>query len=163
MTERVATPDELARQAYAAAIRLLARRDHSIAELTSKLSLRDHQPESIDAAIQELQAANYVNDTRYAELYAEQRMNRGYGPLSIQSKLTQRGIDSHLIQHALAHLEAEWSEHAAAVILKRFSTAVLSDLDQRGTAKIARFLQARGFASSDAFRALQSARRQLKE
>ena len=58
----------------------------------------------------ELHEANYVNDARYAELYAEQRMNQGYGPLSIRSKLAVRGIDSHHVQSALKLLDVDWAE-----------------------------------------------------
>lgn len=161
MTDRVATPDELARQAYAAAVRLLGSRDHSIAELRRKLAKREHGEVAIDATIEELEAANYVNDARYAELYAEQRMNRGFGPLSIRAKLKERGIESHLTQQALSNLSITWSEHAESVIRRRFSVQDILDTDQRITARIARFLNARGFASSDALRALNQARREL--
>ncbi len=161
----LATPEEIAakavRQAYGASIRLLASRDHSVAELTRKLLQREHASEAIDAALVELIEANYVNDARYAELYAEQRMNRGYGPLSIRSKLAVRGIDSHHVQSALKLLDVDWVERAEIVIAKRFTTQEITDLDQRATARIARFLQGRGFASSDALRGLNQLRREL--
>ena len=161
MTDRVATPDELARQAYAAAVRLLGSRDHSVVELRRKLAKREHDEAAIDAAIEELEASNYVNDERYAELYAEQRMNQGFGPLSIRAKLKERGIDSHLIQQALSNLSITWSEHAESVIHRRFCAQHILDTDQRMTARIARFLNGRGFASGDALRALNQARRDL--
>ena len=68
MSDDSATPEEIAareaRQAYGAAIRLLASRDHSVAELTRKLRQREHASEAIDAALAELMEANYVNDAR---------------------------------------------------------------------------------------------------
>jgi regulatory protein len=152
---------EAARQAYGAAIRLLAGRDHSVAELTRKLIQREHGVAAINAALAELSDANYVNDARYAELYAEQRMNHGYGPLSIRSKLAARGVDDHHVQRALQLLEVNWAEQAEAVIAKRFAAHEITDSDQRATARIARFLQGRGFASSDALRALKQLRREL--
>ena len=161
MTDRVATPDELARQAYAAAIRLLGSRDHSTFELRRKLAKREHDDAAIDAALEELEAANYVNDVRYAELYAEQRMNQGFGPLSIRAKLNERGIEGYLVNKALEILTVTWSEHAESVIHKRFAPADILDNSQRATARIARFLNGRGFASSDALRALNQARREL--
>ena len=160
-----ATPEEIAaraaRQAYGAAIRLLSSRDHSVAELTRKLRQREHADEAIDAALVELAEANYVNDARYAELYAEQRMNQGYGPLSIRSKLAVRGIDSHHVQNALNLLDVNWAEHAESVIAKRFTTQEITDPDQRATARIARFMLGRGFASSDVLRGLNQLRRDL--
>lgn len=161
MSEKVATPEELARLAYAASIRLLARRDHSIFELTQKLKKREHSDSAIDSAVQELLDANYLNEERYADLYAEQRMNQGFGPLVIRAKLSQRGISGHLIQAALRNLQVDWAFQAEQLIHKRFNPADISDSDQKTVAKIARFVQARGFLPSDAVKALKSARHNL--
>jgi regulatory protein len=163
MTEKVATPEELARLAYAASIRLLARRDHSIQELTRKLQEREHSQVSIDTAVQELLELNYLNETRYAELYAEQRMNKGFGPLSIQTKLRERGISAHLIQWGLKQLSVDWSEQAESLIHKRFNPLDISNTDQKVVAKIARFLQGRGYAPSDAIRGLRKARLNIEK
>lgn len=163
MDEKVATPEELARLAYAASIRLLAKRDHSIHELTRKLQQREHSRESIDSAVLELLDLNYLNETRYAELYSEQRMNKGFGPLSIQAKLRERGIAPHLIQWGLKQLSVDWSDQAESVIHKRFNAVEVSNTDQKVVAKIARFLQGRGYAPSDAIRGLKKARRSTEK
>ena len=162
MTEKVATPEELARLAYAASIRLLAKRDHSIYELTRKLQQREHSQVSIDSAVLELLDLNYLNETRYAELYSEQRMNKGFGPLYIQSKLRERGISAHLIQWGLKQLSVDWSEQAERVIHKRFNPLDINNTDQKVVAKIARFLQGRGYAPSDAIRGLKKARSNIE-
>ena len=159
------TPEVLARKAahraYVAAIRLLARRDHSTVELTRKLKQREHSELAIQEALEDLVSANYVNDARYAEIYAEQRMNRGYGPLSIRSKLAERGIDSHHVQHALQLLNVDWSDQAEMAIAKRFSPHDIADTGQQTTARIARFLQRRGYSPSDALRGLKRLRSEL--
>ncbi|MGQ7844194.1 regulatory protein RecX [Granulosicoccus sp. 3-233] len=158
------TPEELARkaahQAYVAAIRLLAKRDHSTAELTRKLQQREHDEQAIEEALADLVSANYLNDARYAELYAEQRMNHGYGPLSIRSKLAERGIDSHLVQRALRSLQVDWSEQAEMAIARRFSPQDIADTDQQAVSRIARFLQRRGYSSSDALQGLRKLRKE---
>lgn len=159
MTEEVASPEEQARLAYAASIRLLARRDHSIHELTQKLRQREHSQAAIDNAVEELLDLNYLNETRYAELYAEQRMNKGFGPLSIQAKLRERGIAAHLIQWGLKQLSVDWSDQAEIAIHKRFNLLEISCTDQKVVAKIARFLQGRGYAPNDAIQGLKKARR----
>ncbi len=163
MTEKVASPEELARLAYAASIRLLAPRDHSVFELTAKLKKREHSDESIASAIQELREVNYLNDERYAELYSEQRMSRGFGPMVIRAKLAQRGVAPHLVQAALKGLQVDWVEQVEQVIHKRFNPADISDTDQKVVAKIARFAQSRGFAPSDAIRGLKNARLNLEK
>jgi len=161
MSEKLASPEELARLAYAASIRLLAKRDHSIHELIRKLQQREHSEASIDNAVQELLDLNYLNDTRFAELYSEQRMNKGFGPLSIQAKLRERGIPAHLVRRGLKQLSVDWSENAERIIHKRFNAVEISNTDQKATARIARFLQSRGYAPSDAIRGLKKARRNI--
>jgi regulatory protein len=161
--DETSTPEELAqdaaRQAYNAAVRLLARRDHSIAELTRKLLAREHGQAAITSAIEALIDANYVNDARFAELFAEQRMQQGHGPLSIRSKLVERGVDSPLIEQTIRSLRVDWAEHARSVIAGRFSADEVASTDQRATARIARFMHSRGFSPGDALRALTLLRR----
>jgi len=158
VTEKIASPEELARLAYAASIRLLARRDHSVQELTRKLRKREHSEEAIATTLEELLDANYLNDERYAELYAFQRMEQGYGPLAIQSRLRERGLSPRYIHSALVGLGVDWTEKAEQLIHKRFNPTEIQDTEQRIVARIARFVQARGYAPSDAFRGLKNAR-----
>jgi len=158
VVEKIASPEELARLAYAASIRLLARRDHSVHELTRKLRQREHSDEAISTTLEELLEANYLNDERYSELYAFQRMEQGYGPLVIQSRLRERGLASNHIHSALVALGVDWAEKAEQLIHKRFNPAEIQDTEQRVVARIARFVQARGYAPSDAFRGLKNAR-----
>lgn len=161
MTDRDYTPDELARQAYAAAIRLLSSRDHSVAELTRKLEKREHGHEAIESALQELMELNYVNDQRYALTYAEQRVDRGYGHQAIDSRLRERGIDRALIREAIDNLSIDWSELAQSVIQRRFNADQILDKQQKTESKISRFLVHRGFTGRDSLRALQAARKEL--
>lgn len=161
MTDRAYTPDELARQAYAAAIRLLASRDHSVAELTRKLVKRDHGEEAIQSALEELLELNYVNEQRYVATYVEQRIDRGYGQQAISSRLRERGIDQSLIREALDNLSVDWSELAQSVIQQRFGADEILDTDRKIEARISRFLLHRGFTGSDSLKALHAVRKEL--
>jgi regulatory protein len=159
------TQEELAqakvRQAYGVAIRLLTRRDHCVAELTRKLRQLDYDHTAIVTTIDTLLAANYVNDARYAQVYAEQRKNQGYGPMSIRAKLIERGLDSLHIENALRQPQVNWAEQARSVIEKRFSADAIIDTGQQATARIARFLHGRGFSPGDSLLALTLLRQEL--
>lgn len=156
------SPGSDAGQAYIAAVRLLSRRDHSKFELTQKLKRRgEYSDIAIEAAMIELIAANYLDDERYAELFAEQRMRRGYGPMSILSKLGERGIDKMLAERALGLLDADWVAHASAVLARRFSDSDLCSRESRQQARIARFLQSRGFYRGDSLKALMQLGKQI--
>ena len=155
-------PEERARRAYALCIKLLGARDHSSAELARKLAQRDVDEPSIAAALTELRAANYVDDERYARTYAEQLAERGRGPMAIRSKLRERGIDGDLAADALEALGADWTERAEVALERRFAASAIGDDDPKARARIARFLQGRGFGSGESIRALDRARRRLE-
>lgn len=154
------TFDQAAWQAYKTAIRLLGPRDHSIFELNRKLQQRDHAPQAIQSAISELQADNYLNDQRYAITFVEQRVARGYGPLWINAKLRERGVDEELIELAVEQQSVNWTELAKELVQKRYDVADISSKDARTEFRIARFLSSRGFSGRDSLRALQAARQE---
>ncbi|MCG6920820.1 MAG: RecX family transcriptional regulator, partial [Acidobacteria bacterium] len=56
--------------AYQRALRRLARRDHSEAELRRALAARGHSAAEIDDALSRLRAQRYVDDDAYAARFA---------------------------------------------------------------------------------------------
>ena len=133
-------------------MRLLARREHGARELATKLEQRGYPGALIEAEIERLAAAGLQDDHRFAELFAEQRVERGDGPLKIRAALGQRGIDDALINSVLAPFEEEWLERARAVLDRRFGAAAVTTRADR--ARRLRFLESRGFPASVAWRAL---------
>ncbi len=149
------------RQAYHTAIKMLSAREHSAYELTQKLSKRGYSGSIIDHLLQDLQSSGYQSDERFAEQYARQRLNKGYGPLSIRAKLAERGIESSLASNAIDGLGVDWLEHATHVISRKFTAENISSTEAKFESRIARFLQSRGFSSSIALRALKDCRQSL--
>ena len=146
---------------------MLSRRDHASAELKKKLGSRQYRGLSfdeatIDEAIDRLTTEGYLNDRRVAAHMAELRYAAGYGPRAIRAKLMERGFNSSDVGDALDSLESEagldWAAHAQNTLSKRFSAADIASREPKMEGRIARFLQSRGFPSSDALRALQAAR-----
>jgi len=128
---------------HEAAVRLLARREHSRAELTAKLLQRGFDDQRVDTEISRLAAAGLQDDTRFASLFAEQRAARGDGPRKIEAALGERGIPPETIASALEPLRDGWRERAREALRKRFGEAAATDRKERG--RRARFLQSRGF------------------
>ncbi len=89
----------------AKAIELLVRREHSRLELRQKLMQRGFPAEGIDSALNALAEEGLLNESRYAEIYACSRADKGYGPLRIASELRERGIPQELVEQALAGLD----------------------------------------------------------
>jgi regulatory protein len=125
------------------AIRLLARREHTRAELTRKLASYG-TPEAIAGVIAELQAAHLQSDIRAAESYVRSHADR-LGSLRLRQDLKTRGVTSDLVDAQLAPgVLPDELDRARTVWHKKFSDA---PADAREWARQARFLQTRGFAS----------------
>ncbi len=143
--------DEFSR-ARAVALRLLARREHSRQELSVKMRQRKFAGDVIRRVLDEYEERGWLDDHRFAELYARQRMELGYGPLRIQGELQQRGI--HFTPENMQDMtEEDWCRNAILARDKRYGLADLSgDWDEK--ARQARFLGRRGFSASQIERAL---------
>ena len=124
------------------ALRHLARRDHSRAELARKLAPHGETAE-IEAVIERMRELGLQSDERYAEAFVRSKATR-FGAARLRNELARRGIDRDLIDAALDSecLESE-AERARAVLRGRFASA---PADAREWARQARFLQTRGFA-----------------
>lgn len=112
------------KEAYARAIKLMARREHSRQELLLKLGKAGFDEISIDNTLQKLVLKGFQSDQRFAELFVQQRFNKGYGERDILAKLGQRGIDRQLAGNALAEFVSsaniDWYVRAAEVLTSRF-------------------------------------------
>ena len=124
------------------ALRHLARRDHSRAELARKLSAHGDADE-IEAVIERMGELGLQSDTRYAEAFVRGKAGR-FGASRLRSELARRGVDRDLIDEAIAGecVESE-ADRARAVLRGRFTEP---PADAREWARQARFLQTRGFA-----------------
>lgn len=131
------TPSET----YQTALRILARRDHSCAELRRKLIEKGHAREEVDSLLQKLVDQRLLNDARFAEGFVRSRIAKGYGPIRIAAELAQRGVAEELIEQQIEGFD--WLEYAHDVRQKRFGKKTVKDFAEQ--AKEMRFLQYRGF------------------
>ena len=152
-TDSDRSPDRPA-EIEAKLVELLARREHSQLELLRKLEQRGYGGDEVRPVLDALVAQRLQSDQRYAESYAGQRQQRGYGPLRIRMELRERGVDDGLIQAALSGLEVDWFEQACAVRRKRFGGAPPEDFKDK--ARQLRYLQTRGFDAEQSRFALEA-------
>jgi len=147
---------EACKKAYACAMGLLARREHSERELGLKLELRDNDAAVIDAVLTQLVKEGYLSNARFAEVFVRSRHERGVGPLRIRVELRQRGVDDRLVEEAFRELSADWFDVARRQRDKRFGQVPPQSIQER--ARQMRFLQQRGFNGEQARAAIESSR-----
>lgn len=128
------------------AVALLARREHSRAELARKLQRRlddDDDPALIDRVLDDLQQRDLLSEQRFAQALVRARGQR-YGDARLKADLKARGASPQAAADALAAVRGSELQRAHALWLRRFGTVPATALE-RG--RQGRFLQARGFAS----------------
>lgn len=128
-----------------AAMNLLARREHSVRELRTKLKRRFADESMIDAQVARLTEENLQSDLRFAESYARQRIGRGYGPVRVREELRERGASEADVDTALDELDTDWQTLAAEVLFKKFGAFAPVDIKEK--ARRVRFMQYRGFSA----------------
>jgi regulatory protein len=136
------------------AVRMLARREDSRAELAQRLARKGIARDAAEQALDELAAAGYLSDARYAHAVVAQRSGR-YGKRAIAHALREKGIAASDAQVAMAPL-AGTDEIADATVLwqQRFGTP---PANEREKARQVRFLRSRGYGLSVALRVLRAA------
>lgn len=130
------------------AISFLARRDHSVQELSNKLLSKGHEKQVVDTLILELQELGYLDDSRYAQMMLRHHSARGQGPQKIRYLLSQQGVSNDIILACFSEFEGDWFELASDVRQKRFGNAFKSsDAHEqfKEKSKQMRFLMTRGF------------------
>jgi len=125
------------------AMDLLARREHSYAELVRKLRQRGAATEMAEMELDRLQEQGLLSDERFCEAYVYSRSQRGYGPVRLREELRQRGVAERLIDEVLRDGAWDWAALAQMAFAKRFPEGPASDLKER--ARQQRFMQYRGF------------------
>ena len=137
----------------AAAVRLLARREHSTGELRRKLLSRGHTASAIEPVLDKLSGKKLVSDDRYVASFVHHHARRGQGPIRIRAELRQQGIPDERIEQELQAGGTDWRGLAGEVRRRKFGAGLPKALSER--AKQARFLQYRGF-DADQIRAALS-------
>ncbi|HUP29681.1 MAG TPA: recombination regulator RecX [Usitatibacter sp.] len=136
----------------ARAMRFLARREHSRAELRRKLSPKVAEGEDLEAVLDDLAERGWLSDARFAEHTARAKARR-FGPLKLNHYLRSRGVDDDAIAAGVRAAGEQGAARMEEIWKSRFKAP---PVDGRESARQLRFLQGRGFAAEDVFRFLKS-------
>ncbi len=125
-------------------LRLLARREHSRLELKNKLLSRGLDKDRIERVMDDLVEQDWLSDSRFAECYARQRIEKGFGPNRIDYELRQLGIENFDLEEIVTEVAGNWLKVLEQVYRKKYrqdDTITLPEWSKRS-----RFLLQRGFS-----------------
>jgi regulatory protein len=125
-------PDQRAlEQAYA----YLGQRDRTEVEVRRQLERHGASEASIDYAVDTLREQGYLDDARFARLFAEDKRNlEDWGSERIRRRLRERGVDRELIEDTLAAELGEDDLGRAVELLRRRFPAPPRDRRERDRA-----------------------------
>ncbi len=126
------------------AVGLLARREHSLAELADKLKQKGHDDAEIQAALATCQRQGLQSDARYADSLCRVRMRQGYGPVRIRQELKAKSVDREHIEAVLNTDPQQWLGNAMDVWEKKYAPS--GDTSFAEKQKQRQFLLYRGFS-----------------
>jgi regulatory protein len=154
-----------AEDARDSALRLLARRAHTRAELERKLAVRDFPAEAVTAALDRIEQAGYLRASDFAEAICIEARRRAKGRRWVEHKLYQAGVPAADVQAALNTMLDPGDERTR---LKAYAQAhglvqrIAAGLSAKEHAALVRSLQGRGF-DMDAISALLADARDPQE
>lgn len=127
------------------ALNLLARREHSPAELQRKLVSRGFDAEATTNVLRELERDKLLSTERYVEARVRQSLSRGDGPRKIQARLHDAGVDAPHTSELRDEdgTQIDWLEQARRACERRFGEDAPTTTKE--WMRRARFLAARGF------------------
>ena len=123
------------------ALRYLAGREHSRAELERKLKAHEETPGQLAQVLDDLQAKDFISEARVVESVINRRASR-FGASRIKYELLNKGLGAEAVAAAVNRLKGSELERAQVIWRKKFDGPAP---DAAGRAKQMRFLAARGF------------------
>ncbi len=129
------------------ALRLLALRDFSEAELRARLRTKGCGSAAIEGVLDEFRERGYVDDARYAERHAAFLVREKlYGDRRIEVRLLEKGLSRETVRQALTSARTELPEaRALALRLEKESRSRDGDTDPEQKRRLFQRLVARGF------------------
>jgi regulatory protein len=137
------------------AYRYLGRRERTVLEVSRHLEGKGVEPETVTAALAELGRQGYVDDVRYAQMFAEDRRKLdGWGSERIERRLAEVGVDAEIVASIVSRREPGAELQDALDVLER--RIAQPPQDDRGREKALGLLVRRGYDLDTAYAAVRA-------
>ncbi|MES2415879.1 MAG: recombination regulator RecX [Pseudomonadota bacterium] len=135
------------------ALRYLAAREHSRAELERKLAHHEEVPGQLAQVLDELEAKDFISEARVVESVINRKAGR-FGAARVRHELLGKGLGSEALAEAMDGLKATEIHRAREVWRKKFGAPAG---DAAARSKQVRFLASRGFGAEAIQRVISGA------
>ena len=83
-------------------LHFLSFRLRSVEEVRTFLGKKNHPPELIQKAVDELAEHEFLDDRKFADWWAESRKKQGWGQVKIENELKMKGVEKKIIRSVTA-------------------------------------------------------------
>ncbi len=137
------------------ALRLITFRVRSEDELRRRLKMRRHSDETVEETVAFLKSKGFVDDEKFAQLYANSRLTtRPAGLSQVERELRQKGVSKDIAARTMASLPEYDEKQAAAELVKSRFIKMTGVSAEKKKARLFAFLRRRGFSSAAVLAAL---------
>jgi regulatory protein len=156
--ESASEPEASLDAAFQAAIRSLAARAHSVAELKQKLRAKKFGAKSVNQTVVRLKKLGFLDDHKLAEQYASSlARNRAFGRFRVERELRARRVDPRSVEPALKAAFEETDERALLEkVLEKKVSSLRLPLTRTRLASLIASLRRRGFRTGDIIKAVRA-------
>ncbi len=164
--EILSNPDACLKKASA----ILSVKFHSVSDLRRKLRAKGFYSSAVDPTIEKLKSLDFLNDSRFAESYARELRDKGFGARRISEALARRLVPQDIVRQELAKFaddggssEEVWLEEIAKLLKKKERSFEREKDDRKRKRKIYAYLLSRGYRSDQIAKALSARDQNLTE
>ncbi|MFI7409837.1 recombination regulator RecX [Streptomyces sp. NPDC049627] len=156
--ERGAPPADPVEQARAICLRLLTGTPRTRKQLADALRKREIPDDAAEEVLSRFEEVGLINDSAFADAWVESRHHgRGLARRALARELRTKGVDSTLIDAAVAQLDSEQEEATAReLVARKLSSTRGLDRDKR-LRRLAGMLARKGYPEGMALRVVRQA------
>ena len=142
-------------KAKSTVFRLFKFRPRSEREIINKLKGKKLPNDTIATAIEHFKKIDYINDRRFAQMWAVSRLTRN-GINRIRLELKQKGIAEEIIQETIGNIPEDYSEIETVLTVAKKQLRKYERLDpDKQKRRLYEYLLRRGFRQNTAQKALR--------
>ncbi|OAH14709.1 regulatory protein RecX [Streptomyces jeddahensis] len=151
-------PGDPAEQARAICLRLLTGTPRTRKQLADALRKREIPDDVAEEVLSRFEEVGLINDSAFADAWVESRHHgRGLARRALAQELRTKGVDSTLIEEAVAQLDSEQEEATAReLVARKLRTTRGLDRDKR-LRRLAGMLARKGYPEGMALRVVRQA------
>ena len=156
--EKAESPGDPVERARAICLRLLTGTPRTRKQLADALRKREIPDEAADEVLSRFEEVGLINDAAFADAWVDSRhRGRGLARQALARELRTKGVDSTLIDEAIAQLDSDQEEATARELVARKLRATRGlDRDKR-IRRLAGMLARKGYSQGTALRVVRQA------